>query len=83
MTITVNTRELLRNFKHYRDRLIRGEIDTIEIPQNDNVKIQFTLVKNVSPTRELFAKLEARSEPIHIERPEEDIIWSKYVYIRH
>ena len=33
-TITINNRDLLRSYRHYREKLLSGEVDRIVIPVN-------------------------------------------------
>lgn len=74
-TITVNNRELMRNYPRLRSKLIYGELDEVIIPMNGE-KIRMTLIPKKRPVpgdiRPLLEKLKKmgpkkRFKPIHVD----------------
>lgn len=72
MTVTTNNRELLRNYKALKARLITGEVEEILIPQKDNSVLKIVLQKPQTKFQSLVNKI--RKKPLkNLKRPEEDI----------
>lgn len=72
MTITVNNRELLRNYKALKAKLVKGLVDEIEVPQGDGVVIKIRVESPETSAQQWLRKIK-KMRPIHIQRPEEDI----------
>ena len=72
MNLTINNRELLRNYKSLKMKLLSGEIDEILIPQGDTKVIKITIEEELSPNQR-FLKMVKEHGPIHITLPEGDI----------
>lgn len=72
MNLIVTNRELLREFKELKGRLINGDIEEILIPQDDNSTIRISLVQKRTPFLELLDKI--RKKPFkNLQRPEMDL----------
>jgi len=73
MTIDINNRELVRNYKEWKEKLLNGEVDEIRISQKGKGFIKMTLENERSPIEELHEMVKKNPLP-HIERPEEDLL---------
>lgn len=72
MNKVITNRDLLRDYRHLRDTLIRGEIDSISIPQKSGVVIKIVAEKYESPF--LKMKKQVLQNPfINLKRPDEDL----------
>ena len=71
MTQVITTRELLRDFKHWRMKLAKGNPDSLEIPIADDNIMKITVIRKKTPFERLCEKI--RKKPIHITRPKEDL----------
>ncbi len=72
MNKVITNRDLLRDYRHLRDTLINGEIDSISIPQKSGVVIKIVAEKLESP----FSKMTKRvlANPfLTLKRPEQDL----------
>lgn len=73
MVITVNNRELLRDYKSLKEKLMKGEVSEIRVPQKGTDQmIRITLEKKKTPFEDLMEWAQ-KNGPIEIERPEADI----------
>lgn len=73
MTVTITNRELLRNYKDLKERLINGEIEEVVIPQKLGVIVKIVVEKEKTSFEKLLEKISAK--PLkNLKRPEEDII---------
>lgn len=68
--LTITTRELLREFKTYKDMIQERRVDKIFVGIGNGEKLEVTLKENKSTARSLIAAIDALDEPIHVERPE-------------
>jgi hypothetical protein len=75
MTITVTNRELLRNYKSLKDRLMRGEITQVKIKLAYNTNMVLKMEKKSQTAFEKSLELIAQNKTanIHIERPDFDL----------
>lgn len=73
-TATITNRELLRNYKAIKSRLLRGEVDVVQVEQGDGQMIVLRLTKKKN-TKTAFQKMleQIEKHPIYIERPEADL----------
>ena len=69
MTCQITTRQLLREFKKYREMMQRGELQSLSVDVGNNQELNIT-IRNKGKTGS--ALIEALSDigPIHITRPE-------------
>ncbi len=73
MTTTVTNRDLLRNYKNLRNRLISGELEEIDVPQKNGMVIKFHLEMPQTPMQKLLKMV--KDKPLKgIKRPTWDII---------
>jgi hypothetical protein len=70
--MNVSNRELLRNYKTLKEKLIRGYIDEITIPQPEGLILK-VVVETPETVAEKWLKKVKKIKPIYIERPEEDL----------
>lgn len=72
MNLTITNRELLREFKSLKNKLINGDVEEILIPQNDNSTIKISLIQKKTPFLELLDKV--KNKPMKtLKRPEIDL----------
>lgn len=72
MTVTVTNRDLLRNYKSLKDRLISGELDQVVILQNNNVDLKISVERKLTPFEQLVEMV--KKKPIlNVKRPDRDI----------
>jgi hypothetical protein len=71
MNIVITNRELLRNYKRLKSRLMNGQIQQILIEQKGGTNLKLTFEKRKTPFQQLVEMV--RENPIHIERPKEDL----------
>ena len=67
----VKNRELLRNFKALKEKLLSGEVKEVIIPQGDKVQLKIVIEKSKTPFRELADIV--KTNPVKLCRPKEDI----------
>lgn len=73
MNLTINNRELLRNYRQLKTKLLSGEIHEIRIIQGNGGKIiKLTTEEDMSPTERILQMVKEHG-PIYIKRPEGDI----------
>lgn len=74
MTTTITNRELLRNYKAIKGRLLRGELTSVEVDQGDGQVIILKISKK-KEYKTAFQKMleQVEKRPIHIERPTADL----------
>ncbi len=65
-------RELLRNYREIKEKLLRGEIKEINIAQREGVWLTMLVKRPQTSFEELLEMIE--EEPIYAQRPKEDII---------
>lgn len=70
--MVVTNRELLRNYREIKEKLLNGDVKEVVIPQKGSVKLKISVEKQKTPYQQLRELI--RKHPIHITRPEEDII---------
>lgn len=73
MTIKVTNRDLLRNYKDLKQRLLSGELDEILIPQASGLSIKLQVVRQKTPFKQLLSRVEKKPFK-NLARSEEDII---------
>lgn len=64
----VNTRELLRNFRKYKQMLQTGAVHIVYITVDDGQELTMTVQKKVKSGAELVKRIRAMPHPIHIKR---------------
>ena len=72
MNITINNRELLRNYRALKIKLLSGEVQEVRVPQDGRKIIKLTVEEDMSPTAKLLEMIK-KNGPINISRPEGDI----------
>lgn len=73
MTITTTNRDLLRNFKKLKEKLLSGSLDEVVVVQKGGMVIRIYADKKLSPFQELLKLVEKK--PLKgLKRPREDII---------
>ncbi len=73
MVIKVNNRELLRDYKSLKEKLMKGEITEIQVQQKGTGKIiKISIEKEKTPFERQLERLEKQG-PIQIERPKADL----------
>lgn len=73
MKVTITNRELLRNYKNLKERLMNGEIQEVVIPQKTGVTIKIIAQKEMTSFERMTQKILAKPFK-DLKRPEEDII---------
>ena len=73
MNMQITNRELLRNYRNLKEKLLNGDIDSIIIPQSSGVIVKLTIEKNQTPF-ERMTKIILANPFKNIKRPKEDII---------
>ncbi len=72
MNLTVTNRDLLRNYKELKGKLLNGDIDQVLIPQDDGMVIKVSVERVLTPVQQLIAMI--KKKPIlNVKRPEQDI----------
>ena len=73
MALTITNRELLRNYKSLKARLVKGHIQQILIKERDGTVYEFSIKEKAQTPFERLAE-HVRKHPIKgIKRPEEDL----------
>lgn len=72
MNMVITNRDLLRKYRHLRDKLLSGEVDSISIPQKTGIVIRIVAEKKESHFSKM-TKLIKKHPFINLTRPEEDI----------
>lgn len=73
MTLTVSNRDLLRNYRQLKDKLISGELDEVIVTQKGGMTMKICLVHVVTPMEKLLKMV--KEKPLKgIKRPKWDII---------
>ena len=68
----ITNREFLREYKKWKEKLMKGEVEEIEVKQDDDVTLCIRLKKKRTPF-EIFLE-EVKKRPLKgLKRPEEDI----------
>ncbi len=65
-------RELLRNYREMKEKLLRGELKEINICQREGVWLTLLVKRPKTSFLELLEMIEEK--PIHVKRPKEYII---------
>lgn len=73
MTKQITNRELLRDYKHWKTRLLGGQIDILIIPQKEGGVLKIFAEKEKTPFEHFLEKVK-RKPFKHLKRPKEDII---------
>ncbi len=68
--LTITTRELLREFKTYKDMIQERRVDKLFVGIGNGKKLEVTLKENKSSARNLVAAVRALKMPIKVKRPE-------------
>lgn len=71
MNLNITNRDLLRNYKDLKGKLLSGEVEEIVIPQKDGKVIRMTVTQEETPIERFLRKV--KKHPLHIERPDQDI----------
>lgn len=75
MTITINNRELLRNYKELKNKLLQKKVDVIEVELDEDTLLEIKLKRKKrakTPFERLCEQIE--KHPIKgIKRPEADL----------
>lgn len=72
MNMVITNRDLLRKYRHLRTQLLKGEIDSISIPQKNGEVIKIVAEKAESPFSKM-TKLILKSPFTNLKRPESDL----------
>lgn len=72
MTITTTNRELLRNYKKLKDKLVNGEVNEVIIPQKNGLEMRIRIEKHAAPMEKLLKIIKEKPLKL-IVRPNEDI----------
>lgn len=72
MTITTTNRDLLRNYKRLKEKLINGDADEIVILQKKNIVIKMVVEKKLTPFQQLVEMVK-RKPILNVKRPDRDI----------
>ena len=73
--MVVTNRELLREYKMLKEKLMSGEVDEIRIPQSNGEVLKVFVVKeakNETPFQRMVRRIKKKSYP-NLKRPEEDL----------
>lgn len=70
----VNNRQFLRNYKVLKNKLLKGKIEAIVIPQPSGQLLKLILIKSNEHSFEHFLKKVKRHPFKDLKRPVEDII---------
>ncbi len=73
MQLNITNRDLLRNYRQFKERLLRGEVQCLKIEQSDG---QVISVRVEQPGQTAFEKMTAqiKQKPLSfLKRPEADI----------
>lgn len=73
MNMQITNRELLRNYRNLKEKLLNGEVDSIVVPQGSGIVVKLTIEKNQTPF-ERMTKMILANPFKNIKRTEEDII---------
>lgn len=78
MVLTVNNRELLRNYKVLKNKLLQRKVDVIRIQQDDGLTLEIRLKKEKTHITAFEKSLQLiKKHPIKgIKRPEADLSFS-------
>ena len=71
MNLTITNRELLRNYKKFRQRLVKGQVQQILIEQKDGTTLKLVVENKQTPFQRMVEI--ARKHQLHVERPKEDL----------
>lgn len=72
MNLTINNREMLRNYKSLKNRLVKGQIKQILIEQKDGTVLKLIVEKKAkTPFQSLLEHI--KRHPVLVERPQEDL----------
>ncbi|MEK7085805.1 MAG: hypothetical protein AAB953_02215 [Patescibacteria group bacterium] len=72
MTITTTNRDLLRNYKYLKGKLLNGDVDEIVILQKKNIVIKMVVEKKLTPFQQLVEMV--KKKPIlNVKRSDQDI----------
>ena len=67
----VTNRDLLRNYKSLKEKLLDGEVEEIIVPQKNGVVIKITIAQEETPMERFLRMVDERG-PLHIKRPDAD-----------
>lgn len=70
--MNITNRELLRNYKDLKDRLVSGQVQQIRIEQRDGTVLKFTVEKKAQTPFESLIEY-VKKNPVYVERPPEDL----------
>ena len=73
MNLTVTNRELLRNYKSLKERLLRGELSEIAIKQSAGAIITLKVEKKAQTAFERMVEQVEKHPLKHLKRPEADL----------
>lgn len=71
MTQTITTRDFLRDFKHWKMKLDRGNPESLEIPISEQNIMKITVIRKMTPFERSMERV--RNKPLKITRPKEDL----------
>ncbi|GEM_PF-4152746 len=67
-TLQVSTRQLLRNFKDYKELLLNGKVESFEVPVDHGREITVALKKKNSTGKEIAEQFMKLKKPIQFKR---------------
>lgn len=80
LLMIISNRELLREYKVWKEKLLSGEIQEIQIPQKGGEILQISILNKKTPFEKLCDMIEKKPLP-KIERPKFDLfdeVWDIY-----
>lgn len=74
MNLTINNRELLRNYKDIKCKLLQQKVKLVRVEQGDGLTLEIRLKKEKTYQTAFEKSLELiKKHPIKIKRPEADL----------
>jgi hypothetical protein len=75
MTLTINNRELLRNYKSLKDQLLQKKVDLIEVDLDEEYLLEIKLKKKkrAKTPFERACEIAAQNDFSYLRRPEADL----------
>jgi len=72
MNLTVTNRELLRNYKELKEKLVKGDVEEIVIPQDRGFVIKISVQKELTPMQKLI-KMVKEKPILNVKRSRQDM----------
>lgn len=71
--MNVSNRNLLRDYKSLKNKLMRGQVSFIDVPQKDGTVLRITVLSKESRAERWLNKIATLPPLTYVQRPEEDI----------